>query len=155
MHFLYVLIYSNAGFHMLSSMHAKQYMNKIGLESEDYYFYKQIGKALLCTYTILGGLWIYNGGSPVEWWRKKSPTIKEKFEEANLYLGEVESVKEFIAKGKMIGTTLKGIVESDDKDASGREEMVKRKADQEAQKMWLKMKNEVVAELREKGIDVE
>jgi len=140
---------------MLSSMHAKRYMNKIGLESEDYYFYKQIGKALLCTYTILGGFWIYNGGSPMEWWRKKSPTIRDKFEEVNLYLGEVESVKEFIAKGKMIGNTLKGMVEIDEKDASGREEMVKKKADQEAQKLWLKMKNEVVAELREKGIDVE
>ncbi|CAL5202472.1 unnamed protein product [Lathyrus oleraceus] len=142
------------GFHMLSSMRAKKYMNKIGVESEDYNFYKQIGKALLCTYTILGALWIYNGNSPMEWWRKKSPQLKEKFEQANLYPSDVESVKEFFAKGKMIGATLKGLIESD-KDECGCEEIQRKKVDEEAQRMWLKMKNEVVAELREKGIDVE
>ncbi|CAI8584992.1 unnamed protein product [Vicia faba] len=144
------------GFHMLSSMQAKKYMNKIGVESEDYYFYKQIGKALLCTYTILGALWIYNDtSSPMEWWRKKSPQLKEKLEQANLYPSNVESVKEFMDKGKMIGATLKGLIESD-KDACGCEkEMQGKKGNEEAQKMWSKMKNEVVAELREKGIDVE
>ncbi|XP_058782127.1 uncharacterized protein LOC131656416 [Vicia villosa] len=146
---------TKTGFHMLSSIHAKRYMNKIGVESEDYYFYKQIGKALLCTYTILGALWIYNdGSSPMEWWRKKSPQLKEKLEQANLYPSDVESVKEFVAKGKMIGAKLKGLVESD-KDACGCEEMQRKKVDEDAQRMWLKMKNEVVAELREKGIDVE
>ncbi|WJX37314.1 hypothetical protein P8452_25085 [Trifolium repens] len=139
------------GFHMLSSMHAKKYMNKIGMEREDYHFYKQIGKALLCCYSVLGALWIYNGASPMEWWRTKSPMIKEKLELANLYPGNVESVKEFVVK-------VKEMVESDDKDGRGLpNEMEKKKVDQEAQaqKMWLKMKNEVVAELREKGIDVE
>lgn len=140
---------------MLSSMHAKKYMNKIGFESEDYYFFKQVGKALLCTYTILGALWFYNEASPLEWWRKKSPQIKEKLEEAHLYPSDVESVKEFIAKGKMIGNTLRGMVESDNDACGCQEEMKRKKADQEAQKIWLKMKNEVVAELQEKGIDVE
>jgi hypothetical protein len=130
-------------------MQAKKYMNKIGLEREDYHFYKQIGKALLFSYTVLGGLWIYNGASPMEWWRMKSPMIKEKFEQANLYPGDVESVKEFVAK-------VKEMVESDDKDGYGRQkETEKANVDHEAQKMWLKMKNEVIAELREKGIDVE
>ncbi|GAU13410.1 hypothetical protein TSUD_127060 [Trifolium subterraneum] len=133
------------GFHMLSSMHAKKYMNKIGMEKEDYHFYKQIGKAVLFSYTVLGALWIYNGASPMEWWRMKSPMIKEKLEQAS----DVESVKEFIAK-------VKEMVESRDKDGYGRlKEIEKVKVDQESQKMWLKMKNEVVAELREKGIDVE
>ncbi|MCI59698.1 hypothetical protein A2U01_0080953, partial [Trifolium medium] len=89
----------------------------------------------------LGALWIYNGSSPVEWWRMNSPMIKEKLAQANLYPSDVESVKEFVAK-------VKGMVESDDKDGYGRrEEMEKKKTDHEAQKMWLKMKNEVVAEL--------
>ncbi|MCI41456.1 hypothetical protein A2U01_0062689, partial [Trifolium medium] len=51
---------------------------------------------------------------------------------------------------------VKEMVESDDKDGAGlQKEMEKKKVDHEAHKMWLKMKNEVVAELREKGIDVE
>jgi hypothetical protein len=58
-------------------------------------------------------------------------------------------VKEFVAK-------VKEMVQSDDKDGYGRQkEMDKAHVDQETRKMWLKMKNEVIAELREKGIDVE
>ena len=35
-------------------MHAKKYLKNIGLESEDYHFFKRVGKGLLCTYAVLG-----------------------------------------------------------------------------------------------------
>ncbi|KAG4933482.1 hypothetical protein JHK87_047484 [Glycine soja] len=41
------------GFHLLSSMHAKKNLKNIGLESEDYHFFKRVGKGLLCTYVVL------------------------------------------------------------------------------------------------------
>ena len=57
-----------------------------------------------------------------------------------------EALKGFIAEGGMIGTSTspKGMAESD-----------KENFDEEAQKLWLRMKNEVKTELREKGFDVE
>lgn len=152
-----VYLSSNAGFHLLSSMHAKKHLKKIGLEGEDYYFLKRIGKGLLCTYAILGAMWLYNETSLPEWGKLKSRS-KELLEQAHLYPGDEGSMKEFLTK---IGTIRgpKGTVESGesgDKDAhKDQKELQGKKVDPEAQKMWLKMRNEVIAELREKGLDVE
>ncbi|KAG4923668.1 hypothetical protein JHK87_049208 [Glycine soja] len=123
------------GFHLLSSMHAKKYLKNIGLESEDYHFFKRVGKGLLCTYAVLGALWLYNNNSSLGW-EKLKPWLKE----------HEEALKGFIAEGGMIGTSTspKGMAESD-----------KENFDEEAQKLWLRMKNEVKTELREKGFDVE
>lgn len=129
-------------------MHAKKYLKKIGLEGEDYFFWKQVGKALLCTYTIMGGIWLYNGG----WWTMK-PQPKEEQELAHdqrrqfPYPGDLEAMKEFVTN---IGTTIgsKGMVEND-------KELESKKFEEEAQKLWLRMRNEVIAELQEKGFDVE
>ncbi|XP_027337682.1 uncharacterized protein LOC113851415 [Abrus precatorius] len=130
------------GFHLLSSMHAKKYLKNVGVEREDYYFLKQVGKALLCTYTIMGVFWLFKGTSPLE---KLAPRLKE----------HEEALKEFISKGGMLGTTIgpKGMVEND-KDTCNCQNELQNK-NQEAQKLWLRMRNEVVAELKEKGIDVE
>lgn len=139
-------------------MRAKKYLNKIGVEREDYDYLKQIGKALLCSYTILGALWFYNGGtSPLEWLKQKT-RLKEEIELAHFYPSDGESMKEFIDKmGRMIGTTsgTKGMVESDKAASKCPEELPSKKVDQDAQKLWLKMRNEVISELREKGYDVE
>ncbi|XP_061374020.1 uncharacterized protein LOC133316297 [Gastrolobium bilobum] len=131
-----------SGFHRLSSMHAKKYLNKIGLEREDYNFWKQAGKALLCTYAIIGAVWLYHKAS-------QQPKFR--------YPGDEEAMKEFIAKRGMIGTTNgpKGVVESDEDASNNQKELQSNKFDQEAQKLWLKMRNEVIAELQEKGFDVE
>ncbi|KAK7305349.1 hypothetical protein VNO77_43254 [Canavalia gladiata] len=134
------------GFHLLSFMHVKKYMKNIGLEREDYYFLKQVGKALLCTYSIIGAMWLYNETAQLGWWRQK-PRLKEEHE---------ETLKEFIAKGRMIANTIrpKGMVEND-KDGCNCQELQGKNFDEEAQKLWLKMRNDVVAELKEKGFDVE
>ncbi|KAL1332612.1 hypothetical protein HN51_061387 [Arachis hypogaea] len=149
------------GFKMLSSMHAKKYLKKIGFESEDYFFWKQVGKALLCTYTIMGGFWLYNGGAS-----KLKPQLKVDQERADNQqrpeeeqeldhkqhqqfplASNLEEMKEFVSDiGTKIG--LKGMVEND-------KELDGKKFEQEAQKLWMKMRNEVVSELQEKGIDVE
>ncbi|KAG4974858.1 hypothetical protein JHK82_031741 [Glycine max] len=85
--------------------------------------------------TVLGALWLYNNNSSLGWGKLK-PQLKE----------HEEALKEFIAKGKMIGTTNspKGKAESD-----------KENFDEEAQKLWLRMKNELKTELMENGFDVE
>ena len=43
----------------------------MGFEKEDAYFWKQMGKALLCTYTLFGVAWIWNETSPLGWWTLK------------------------------------------------------------------------------------
>ncbi|KAK7301806.1 hypothetical protein RJT34_12682 [Clitoria ternatea] len=122
------------GFHMLSSMHAKKYLKNIGLETEDYFFLKRVGTVLLCTYTVLGALWLSKDTSSLGW-SKLKPRLKE----------HEEALKDFIAKGRLIATNF------------GQKEMVKsdKDFDQEAHELWLRMKKEVVAELKDKGLDVE
>ncbi|TKY47137.1 cysteine synthase [Spatholobus suberectus] len=134
------------GFHLLSSMHSKKYLKNIGLEREDYYLLKHVGKGLLCTYAVLGALWLYNENSSLGWWKLK-PWLKE----------HEEALKEFIAKGGTIGTTVgpKGMDESDKDGNNNQKELQGKNFDEEAQKLWLRMKNEVTAELKEKGFDVE
>lgn len=143
-------------------MRAKKYMNKIGLEGEDYHFFKQVGKALLCTYAILGALWLSNENSTMDWGKLK-PWPKEELVQDQLsrireflHLGD-KGLEEFTDKGLMIGATsgLKGVDESDKDAENNQKELQSKKFDQEAQNLWLKMRNEVIAELKEKGFDVE
>lgn len=73
------------------------------------------------------------------------------------YPGDEEAMEEFIAKGGMIGTTIgpKGMVEGDMDESDYKKELKDKKFEQEAQKLWMRMRNEVIAELQEKGFDVE
>lgn len=43
----------------------------MGFEKEDAYFLKQMGKAMLCTYTLFGVVWLWNETSPLGWWTLK------------------------------------------------------------------------------------
>ncbi|XP_020216954.1 uncharacterized protein LOC109800584 [Cajanus cajan] len=130
------------GFHLLSSMHSKKYLKNIGLESEDYYFLKRVGTGLLCTYAVLGALWLYNDNSSLGWWKPKE---------------HEEAVKDFIAKGRVIGTSIgaKVMGESDKDGNNNQKELQGKNFDEEAQKLRLGMKNEVTTELKKKGLDVE
>ena len=66
-------------------------------------------------------------------------------------------MEEFIAKGGMIGTAIgpKGMVDFDKDSYNYEKELEKNKLEQEAQKLWFRMRNEVISELQEKGYDVE
>lgn len=150
---------AKTGFEALKSFDANKYLKKIGLGKEDYYFWKQVGKALLCTYTLFGVAWIYNETSPLGWWTLK-PKPKEEKELAHLYErikfpypGDNEAMEEFLKKGGMIGSVVgpKGMIESD----KVKKDLQDKHFEQEAQKMWLRMRNEVIQELQEQGYDVE
>ncbi|XP_068669335.1 uncharacterized protein [Aristolochia californica] len=142
---------------------AQKFLKKIGLGKEDYPFWKQIGKALLCTYTVFGLAWLWNETSPLGWWTLK-PRPKEEREMAHLYErrrfpypGDEEAVEKFIASGGTLGTTigLKGFVDSDKDSENLQKKLQTQKFDQEAHKLWIRMRNEVLLELQEKGYDVE
>nr|XP_009617499.3 uncharacterized protein LOC104109836 [Nicotiana tomentosiformis] len=66
-------------------------------------------------------------------------------------------MEEFVAKGGMIGTTIgpKGIVESDKDSFNYQKVLQDKKFEQEAFKPWIRMRNEVISELQEKGYDAE
>ncbi|XP_042510761.1 uncharacterized protein LOC122086117 [Macadamia integrifolia] len=141
----------------------QKFLKKIGLGKEDYYFWKQIGKALLSTYALFGVAWLYNETSPLGWWTLK-PRPKEEKEMANLYErrrfpypGDEEAVEEFIASGGTMGTTIgpKGLIESDTDPDNFQKKLQSKKFEQESQKLWLRMRNEVISELQEKGFDLE
>ncbi|KAG9450733.1 hypothetical protein H6P81_010698 [Aristolochia fimbriata] len=94
-----------AGFQMARLSKAQKLLKKIGLGKEDLPFWKQIGKALLCTYTVFGLAWLWNETSPLGWWTLK-PRPKEEREMAHLYErrrfpypGDEEAVEKFIASG--------------------------------------------------------
>jgi hypothetical protein len=57
----------------------------------------------------------------------------------------------------MIGTTIgpKGTVENDKDSYNYQKQLQDKKFDQEAQKLWFRMRNEVIQELQEKGCGVE
>lgn len=138
-------------------------LKKVGLGREDWYFWKQVGKALLCTYAVFGAAWVYNETSPLGWWTLK-PRPKEEKELAHLYErrefpypGDKEAMEEFVAKGGMIGTTIgpKGNVEIDKDSFNYQKALQDKKFEQEALKLWFRMRNEVIAELQDKGFDVE
>ncbi|KAF3944035.1 hypothetical protein CMV_029461 [Castanea mollissima] len=98
-------VFFSPRFQLVKSINAQKYLKKIGLGKEDYYFWNQIGKALLCTCTLFGVAWLYNETSPLGWWTLK-PRPKEERELAHLYEwrefpypGDEEAMEEFIAKG--------------------------------------------------------
>lgn len=68
----------------MKSMRTEKFLKKVGLGREDGYFWKQIGKALLCTYTLIGAAWLYNETSPFGWWTLK-PRSKAEKDLAHLY----------------------------------------------------------------------
>ncbi|KAJ6809936.1 uncharacterized protein M6B38_387005 [Iris pallida] len=121
-----------------------------------------MGKGMACTYALFGLAWLWNETSPLGWWTLK-PRPKEETEMAHLYErrrfpypGDKEAVEEFIASGGTLGTTIgpKGFIDSKDSD-NFQKQLQSKKFDQEAQKLWFRMRNEVLAELHEKGFDVE
>ena len=92
------------------------------------------------------------------------PRPKEERELAHLYErrefpypGDAEAMEEFVARGGMIGTTIgpKGTVENDKDSYNYQKQLQDKKFEQEAQKLWFRMRNEVIQELQEKGYDVE
>uniref|UniRef100_A0A0E0MW85 Uncharacterized protein n=1 Tax=Oryza rufipogon TaxID=4529 RepID=A0A0E0MW85_ORYRU len=87
---------------------ARRLLRRMGLEKEDAYFWKQMGKGMLCTYALFGAAWLWNETSPLGWWTLKPRPKKQ---------------------------------------------LQSKKFDQEAQKLWFRMRNEVVQELQEKGFD--
>ncbi|CAM8919475.1 unnamed protein product [Rhodiola kirilowii] len=142
---------------------AQKYLAKIGLGPNDYYFWKQIGKAHLITYAIFGAAWIFNETSPLGWWTLR-PMPKEEKELAHLYErrefpypGDEEAMEEFIAKGGMIGTTIgpKGFIEVDKNAVNYQQVLQNEKLETEANKLWIRMRNEVINELQEKGYEIE
>ncbi|KAJ4725640.1 Homeobox prospero [Melia azedarach] len=154
---------AKTGFQLLKSFDANKYLKKVGLGKEDYHFWKQVGKALLCTYTLFGVAWVYNETSPLGWWTLK-PRPKEERELAHLYEriqfpypGDTEAMEDFLKKGGMIGSVIgpKGTIESDKDVNNYQKELQDKKFEQEVQKMWLRMRNEVIQELQEQGYDVE
>ncbi|CAF1891825.1 unnamed protein product [Brassica napus] len=160
---MFFFFFCVTGIEALKSMDANKYLKKVGLGRDDMFFWKQGGKALLCTYTIFGMAWLYNETSPLGWWTLK-PRPKEERELAHLYErrefpypGDTEAMEDFVAKGGMIGTAIgpKGVVESEGEADNYQKEMEKKKFDKEAQKLWLRMRNEVMTELHEKGYELE
>ncbi|KAL6979117.1 hypothetical protein U1Q18_020781 [Sarracenia purpurea var. burkii] len=154
---------AKTGLTLAQSFIAEKYLKKIGLGKEDRYFWKQVGKALLCTHAIFGIAWLYNETSPLGWWTLK-PRPKEEREMAHLYEkvkfpypGDEEAMEEFIAKGGMIGTMIdpKGKIQVDKDSYNYQKELQDKKFEQEAQKLWFRMRNEVISELQEKGFVVE
>ncbi|CAL9107205.1 unnamed protein product [Musa textilis] len=136
---------------------------KLGFEKDDIYFVKQMGKAMLYTYTIFGLAWLWNETSPLGWWNIQ-PRPKEEKEMAHLYErrrfpypGDQEAVDEFIKSGGSIGTTIgpKGFIDSDKDSDNLQKQLQSKKFEQEAQKLWFRMRNEVIQELQDKGFDVE
>lgn len=147
---------AKTGLLLAKSFDAEKYLKKIGLGKEDHHFWKQVGKALLCTYAVIGVAWWWNETSPLGWWTLK-PRPKEERELAHLYErrkfpypGDKEAMEEFIRKGGMIGTAIT------DKDADNYQKTLQdKKFDQEAMKLWMRIRREAIAELQEKGFDVE
>jgi hypothetical protein len=73
------------------------------------------------------------------------------------YPGDEEAVEEFIKSGGALGTTIgpKGFADANMDSDNMQKQLQSKKFDQEAQKLWFRMRNEVVQELQEKGFDVE
>jgi hypothetical protein len=63
----------------------------MGFEKEDAYFWKQMGKATLCTYTLFGVAWLWNETSPLGWWtlkpRPKVPSTSSRLVFSRSFVG--------------------------------------------------------------------
>ena len=73
------------------------------------------------------------------------------------YPGDTEAVEEFIKSGGTLGTVIspKGFIEVGVDAEKFQKQMQSKKLEQESMKLWLRMRNEVILELQEKGFDVE
>lgn len=73
------------------------------------------------------------------------------------YPGDEEAIEEFIKSGGALGTTIgpKGFADANMDSENMQKQLQSKKFEQEAQKLWLRMRNEVVQELQEKGFDIE
>ncbi|XP_037418053.1 uncharacterized protein LOC119281347 isoform X5 [Triticum dicoccoides] len=57
-----------AGDAMLRSFpQARPLLRRMGFDKRDAYFFKQMGKGMLCTYALLGAAWLWNDTSPLGW----------------------------------------------------------------------------------------
>ncbi|KAG6555966.1 hypothetical protein Mapa_001906 [Marchantia paleacea] len=119
----------------------------------------QVGKAMLSTYAIVGAAWWWDEASPLGWWTLK-PRTKEEKEMAHLYQrrdfpypGDEEAVKEFVAKGGTYGTTIgtQAAMQSTGDDLIS--DLQREKFEREAQKLWLRMRHEVLREFEERDYD--
>jgi hypothetical protein len=65
-----------------------------------------------------------------------------------------EAVEEFIKSGGALGTTIgpKGFADANMDSDNMQKQMQSEKFEQETQKLWLRMRNEVIQELQEKGV---
>ncbi|GMG98300.1 hypothetical protein Nepgr_000140 [Nepenthes gracilis] len=118
-------------------------LKSIGSVKEDYHFWLQVGKALICTFALLGAGWLYNETLPLGWWTLK-PRPKDERELAHLYErrefpypGDKEAMEEFIAKGDMIGTAVgpKGIIDPEKDSCNYQKTLHDMKFEQDAQKL--------------------
>lgn len=141
----------------------RKFLRKMGFEKGDLYYYKQMGKGFVYTYAVLGFCWWFNETSPLGWWSFK-PRPKEEREMAHLYErrrfpypGDKEAVEEFIASGGALGTTIgpKGFLDTAKESENIHKKLQHKKFEQESQKLWFRMRNEVIQEIQEKGFDVE
>ncbi|KAF6143811.1 hypothetical protein GIB67_016732 [Kingdonia uniflora] len=73
------------------------------------------------------------------------------------YPGDKEAIDEFIASGGTLGTTIgpKGLIDSGKDSDSFEKKLQTKKFDQESLKLWMRMRNEVISDLQEKGYDIE
>ncbi|KAL6010288.1 hypothetical protein ACLOJK_000719 [Asimina triloba] len=73
------------------------------------------------------------------------------------YPGDEEAVEEFIASGGTLGTTIgpKGFIDSEKDSDNFQKKLQSKRFEQEAQKLWLRVRNGIISELQEKGYDVE
>ncbi|KAG6479193.1 hypothetical protein ZIOFF_062654 [Zingiber officinale] len=243
---------------MAKAFNVQKLIKKLGFEKGDFYFVKQMGKALLCTYAIFGLAWWCNETNVFGWWniqirpkvvakygevanKLKLPplfrlipsfmyhylrkllastmckqiypmdwsqmegqdmigtmweddfTLRTQFpyfsledkardavggndrnqvsdvdqEETELahlyerirypYPGDKEAFDEFVKSGGAIGTTVgpKGFIDSDKDTENLQKQLQSQKFEHEAQKLWFRMRNEVIQELQEKGFDME
>ncbi|XP_074587689.1 uncharacterized protein LOC141843533 [Curcuma longa] len=148
---------------MARAFDVRKLIKKLGFEKGDIYFVKQMGKALLCTYAIFGLAWWCNETNVFGWWNIQIRP-KEEREMAHLYErirypypGDKEAFDEFVKSGGAIGTTIgpKGFIDSDNDTETLQKQLQSQKFEQEAQKLWFRMRNEVIQELQEKGFDIE
>jgi hypothetical protein len=122
--------------------------------------WKQLGKGVAITYGVIAFAWWWDSNSPLGWWTLK-PRTKEEREMAHLYErrvfpypGDKEAVQEFIEKGGAYGTTI-GSHDVRQKAKDNRvADLQKERFEREAQKLWLRMQNEVLREFHEQGFSL-
>ncbi|KAI4972730.1 hypothetical protein ZWY2020_003655 [Hordeum vulgare] len=56
--------------HDLAAFLSRRLLKRLGFEKGDAYFFKQMGKGMLCTYALFGTVWFWNA-SKLGWWTLK------------------------------------------------------------------------------------